>query len=123
VNVDRLLMPRKKKSESKTLPFGRILKGIMNERDLTLKQVSELSNVSVSVVQGWLTNSTPADLQAVAVLASKLGISFKSLLLGHDEDISKAASIHELFDEQDFFDGYCKIKIQRLVPIKRSGKY
>ena len=109
-------MPRKKKRSEESLPFGKILKALMDERNLTLRQVSELAGVSVSVVQGWLQGANPNDLQAVSGLAKKLGVSFKSLLLGKDETINKAGSIAELYEKQEVFEGLCEISIKRLIP-------
>ena len=109
-------MPRKKKRSEESLPFGKILKALMDERNLTLRQVSELAGVSVSVVQGWLQGANPNDLQAVSGLAKKLGVSFKSLLLGEDETINKAGSIAELYEKQEVFEGLCEISIKRLIP-------
>lgn len=98
------------------MPFGRILRGIMTERGLTVKAIAEMAGVRPSVVQGWLTGANPHDLQAVAKLAQALGMSFKALLLGETETIGKDAAVTDLFQEQDLFDGLCKVTIKRLVP-------
>ena len=109
---------RKKKRGTGTLPFGGILSKIMEERRLTLKEVSALSGVSVSVVESWISGSNPHDLLAIDRLSQKLGIPFKKLLLGIPETIDAPTAITDLFDEQDFFDGLARIKIQRLMPKK-----
>lgn len=106
----------KRKSGTNKLPFGKILKGVMQERGLTVRAVAEMAGVSPSVVQGWVTKANPHDLQAVARLAQALGMSFKALLLGETESIGKAAAVSDLFLEQDLFDGLCKVSIKRLVP-------
>ncbi len=53
----------------------------MTERGLTVRAVGEMAGVGHSVVQNWLTDSSPQDLQAVARLARTLNMSFKGLLL------------------------------------------
>lgn len=113
-------MPKKKKGTN-NLPFGKILKGIMADRHLTVRAVAEMAGVSGSVVQGWLSKSVPHDLEAVSKLAQALGMSFKGLLLGQQETMTKATTLEELFQEQDFFEGICKINIKRLIPRKDGG--
>ena len=100
------------------LPFGKILKSIMTERGLTVRAVGEMAGVGASVVQNWLTNSSPQDLQSVARLARTLNVSFKGLLLGEAESAQNQVTAAEFFEEQDLFDGICRVKIQRLLPRK-----
>lgn len=116
----KLMSVTKKNRGTESIPFRQILASIMKERGLTLKQVSLLAGVSVSVTQNWLEGRNPHDLQAVSKLAQGLGISFKSLLLGEVETNHSVTSISELFDEQQWFDGYAKITINRLIPRKKK---
>jgi transcriptional regulator with XRE-family HTH domain len=113
-------MMAKKNNGTETLPFGRALRALMQERHLTLKQVAELAGVSTSVVQNWLEGKAPHDLKAVARLAQALGIGFKALLVGEPENIGSGSALSDLFQEQDLFDGLCKLSIKRLVPRKDS---
>lgn len=108
----------KKRKGTGSLPFGGILTKIMEERHLTLKEVAALSGVSVSVVENWLSGSNPHDLKAIDRLSQKLGVPFKKLLLGVAETVDAPTALTDLFDEQDFFDGLARIKIQRLMPKK-----
>lgn len=100
------------------IPFGKILKRTMTERGLTVRAVAEMAGVGHSVVQNWLTASSPQDLQAVARLARTLNMSFKGLLLGETEAAQSQITAAEFFEEQDLFDGICRVKIQRLLPRK-----
>ncbi|MBS1959972.1 MAG: helix-turn-helix transcriptional regulator [Bdellovibrionales bacterium] len=109
-----------KRKGTNELPFGKILKRIMQERDLTVRAVAELAGVSGSVVQSWINQANPHDLKAVAKLAKGLKMEFKELLLGEVEHTSEVRGIAELFQEQDLFDGHCKIIIKRLVPRKEK---
>ena len=109
----------KKKIRSKSsdqLPFGKILRQEMKDRQLTVRAVGELSGVSPSVVQGWLNNVNPHNLYAVAQLAESLGMSFKGLLLGQRESLDGGGSLSEILEEKDFFEGICRVKIQLLEP-------
>lgn len=114
--------PKKRKSKrgSQTLPFGKILRQEMEERDLTVRAVAEMSGVSPSVVQGWLNDVSPHNLYAVAQLAEVLGMSFKGLLLGEREARSTSTSMSEVFEESEVIEGIYRVKMQLLVP--RSKK-
>lgn len=94
----------------------------MEERDLSIGAIAEMAGVSRSVVQSWTSKANPHDLQAVAKLAKALDMGFKELLLGESDQRVTDISAKDLFDEQDFFDGICRIKIQRLVPKKGNEK-
>lgn len=109
-----------KRKGTDSLPFKDILASIMTERRLTVKQVAALASVNASVVQNWLSGQNPHNLQAVNQLAEKLGIPFKKLLLGQDEKLDSNTQLSQLYDEQDFFDGLARIKIQRLIPKKKE---
>lgn len=106
------------------LPFAQNLKRIMEERDLSVRAIAAMAEVkSPSIVMSWLSKANPHDLQAVARLAKALNIGFKELLLGETEEPKfTELSTKDLFDEQDFFEGICRIKIQRLVPKKGNSK-
>lgn len=76
--------------------------------------------VSPSVVQSWASKANPHDLHAVSRLAKALDMNFKELLLGElDEAKTSAASI-EVFDEDELFEGICKVSIRRLTPKKEK---
>lgn len=109
----------KKRSGTDKLPFGKILKSIMEERDLSVRAIAEMAGVRPSVVQNWLSSANPHDLQSVSKLAKALNIEFKKLLLGEsDSEINVATTAQDFFDEKEFFEGICKISIQRLIPKK-----
>lgn len=110
-------MPKQKRQGTDQLPFGKILTQIMKDRNLSIAAVAEMAGVSRSVVQSWTSRANPHDLQAVAKLAKALNINFKELLLG-ETDQESVKTLSDLFEEKDFFEGICKINIQRLVPKK-----
>lgn len=114
-----MTMGKQKKGTNK-LPFGKILKKLMEERELTVRAIAEMAGVGSSVVQSWLNQAIPHDLQAVSKLAQALGMSFKGLLLGETETLSHSVTSAEFFDESDLFEGICKVSIKKLTP--RKGK-
>jgi transcriptional regulator with XRE-family HTH domain len=111
---------KKKRQGTDELLFAMNLKRIMDERNLTVRAIAVMAGVKQpSVVMSWLSNANPHDLQAVARLAKALDLGFKELLLGEtDTNIKRTITVEDLFDETDFFEGICKISIQRLVPKK-----
>ena len=111
---------QKKRQGTNKLPFASILKRVMGERELSVRAIAEMSGVGASVVQSWLSRANPHDLQAVARLAKALDMSFKELLLGEKDELSAAATAADIFDEKEFFEGICKVSIQRLVPKQKS---
>jgi transcriptional regulator with XRE-family HTH domain len=115
--VENMDMPKQKRKGTDQLPFGKILTQIMKDRNLSITAVAEMAGVSRSVVQSWTARANPHDLQAVAKLAKALNINFKELLLG-ETDQESVKTLNDIFEEKDFFEGICKINIQRLVPKK-----
>lgn len=115
---------RTKRQGTDGLPFAQNLKRIMDERNLTVRAVAAMAEVKgPSIVMSWLSSANPHDLKAVAKLAKALNVGFKELLLGEVEGRGiEGLTASDLFDEQEFFDGICRIKIQRLVPKKGSNK-
>lgn len=107
-------MAGKRKKGTDSLPFAKILKRTMEERDLTVRAVAEMTGSSASVVQSWISGANPHDLQAVGRLAKALGLTLEELLLGQPAPKPRAHSLNELFDEQEVFEGICKISIKRL---------
>ncbi len=91
----------------------------MDERNLTVRAVAEMAGVTGSVVQSWISKAVPHDLEAVARLAKALNVGFKEILLGEPESDE---SPEMMFDAQDWFEGICKVKIQRLTPKKRGSR-
>ena len=108
-------MTRRRKTEIEPIAFSKVLKTVMRERGLTLKQISDMAGVAASVVGDWSAGTNPQDLKAVGRLSRSLGMSMRSLLLGEPEEIKTVSSISELFDEQDFFNDICRISIKRLT--------
>jgi transcriptional regulator with XRE-family HTH domain len=111
---------KKKRAPRKPLdsPFRKNLQGLMKEKGLTAKKVAELSGVSPTVVQNWLTGSVPHNFLAVASLSNALGVDFQWLLTGvHGAAPTvNALSLAELFDiEPDpSFSGMFMLEAKRL---------
>ena len=121
VMAENFNMPNiKRRKGTSKLPFKDTLSALMRERRLTVKEVAALAGVSSSVVQNWLEGKNPHDLHAVSQLADKLGVPFKKLLLNEVERVDLPTTVGELFDEQDWFNGFVRLDVKRLVPKKKG---
>jgi transcriptional regulator with XRE-family HTH domain len=111
---------RKKRKRSSTLDnhWGKRLQSILTERSITVREAGRICQVSPSVISGWLKGNSPADLVIIKRLSEYLDVSFSWLLTGSYEKAAKMPSLSELFSEQQYFDGYARIRIDRLVPRK-----
>lgn len=105
---------RKNKNE-----WGQRLKAILNERKISLRKAAGIAGVSPSVMDSWTSGATPSDMLAVKKLADALGVSFSWLLTGQPDSATTFLSLQEHFDEEPFFNGLARIKIEKLVPRKK----
>ena len=101
--------------------WGIRLQKILKERDISLRELSRQTAVSPSVISGWLKGNSPTDLMLIKNLSEQLGISFSWLLTGSHEKGSSVPTMSELFEEVQFFDGYARIRIDKLI-IKKDKK-
>lgn len=114
-------MKRKKNKLDKSEHWGHRLKKVMTEKDMSQRDVAAICNTSVSVVSAWVKNgSSPADLMAVKMLADELKVSFSWLVTGTYESGATQPSMTEIFDETPYFDGYARVRIDRLILKKKE---
>lgn len=112
-------MKKKQNKSTQQDHWGHRLKKVMNEKDLSQRDVAKICNTSVSVVSAWITKgSSPADLKAIKKLADEMKLSFAWLVTGTYELDSAQPSMAEIFEETPYFDGYARIRIDRLIPKK-----
>lgn len=111
---------KKKSKKEKVDHWGVRLKKILTEKHIPLREVGRICNVSPSVVSGWINKgNSPTDLMAVKSLADELDVSFSWLLTGSYDKGSESPSLTEVFEEQNWFDGYARIRIDKLIPKKK----
>lgn len=94
----------------------------MNEEGMTLKEAAEIAHVSQSTISDWRSGASPEDYVAVQRLANHLNVSLGFLLTGKEDSVEREVpSVVEVFEEgDDIFDGFARIKIQRLIPRKKK---
>lgn len=113
--MDQTMTLRKKSDR----PFSKILRGLMAEKKITVREAAKMAGVAVSTLDDWRGGAVPEDYLAVKKLAQSLGVSMAFLLTGEDEASSNSVSpsVTEVFqDGGALFDGFAKITIQRLIP-------
>ena len=100
--------------------WGKRLGEILAEKKISLRNAAKKAGVAPSVLSNWLNGSSPTDLMAVKKLADELQVSFTWLMTGQHET-GHLPNMSEMFDEQTYFDGLARIRIDRLIPKKGKG--
>lgn len=116
-------MGRSPKSRTSPSPFSKLLVSLMEEKGLGVREAARVAQVSPSTIVSWRSGSLPEDYRAVKRLAKELGVSLSFLLTGEDETrLAGIPSVSEVFEDGGvYFDGYARIKIERLIPKRSSG--
>lgn len=97
------------------IKIGTMLRSILRERDLTLKEVSQKCGVSISTLHEWENNRAPKNPIQVAKVAQCLGISLHYLLFGF-KDPEEAL---ERIIKNEVFSGVYEISLKK-VKVARS---
>lgn len=108
-----------RKKRQHTEHWGVRLKRVLDERSFSSREAARICDVSPSVVSGWINDgNSPTDLMSIQRLCEKLEVSFSWLLTGTYEGGKHKPAMAEIFDELPYFDGYARIRIDRLIPKK-----
>ena len=107
-----------------TSPFSKQLVRLMEERGVGVRDAARTAQVSPSTIVSWRAGALPEDYLAVKRLAKSLGVSLSYLLTGEDDTRPNGLpAVAEVFDDGGIlFDGYARIKIERLIPKKDKKK-
>jgi transcriptional regulator with XRE-family HTH domain len=112
-----------KKTMSKTTEshWGQRLTSALREKRISLRKAAAIAGVPASTADSWSSGRSPSDLKAVKRLCDHLNISFTWLLTGELE-VQLSAESDLVFIEPAplLFDGYLKVKIERIVPKTRD---
>lgn len=106
---------RRIKSTSTEVHWGIRLQKILTEKKISIRELSRNSKVAPSVISGWLKGNSPTDLILIKNISENLGVSFSWLLTGSHEKNISVPTMSEIFEEQPYFDGYARIRIDRLI--------
>ena len=96
--------------ESMSIKIGNTFKKLLNERRVTLKEVTKATGVASSTLSEWLNNRSPKNPEHIRKVAKFLGVSMHFFLFG-EEDTEEP--LHKLLSE-DVFNGTFEINIKRV---------
>ena len=88
-----------------------VLSKLLEERHMTLKELSNQTKIKASTLSGWKNGVSPRDLTEVRICAQFFGVSMEKFLFNEE---SQTAPLNDLALEK-LFDGYFKIKIERVL--------
>lgn len=115
-------MRKKINEQKKANHWGLRLQQVIREKKISLRELARRCDVSPSVVSGWIKGNSPTDLTLIKELADDLNISFAWLLTGTYENPNSKPSVAEVFSETPYFDGFARIRIDRLIPRNKDEK-
>ncbi|MCM2353724.1 MAG: helix-turn-helix domain-containing protein [Pseudobdellovibrio sp.] len=90
--------------------IGPVLKKLLKDRRMTLKEVSTATSVPSSTLSEWLNNRSPKNPEQTLKVAQYLEVSLHYLLFGeedHQEPLTKIL-------KEDVFSGTFEINIKRV---------
>lgn len=100
-------------------PLMRFLRRILGDRRITQAELASVAEVSESVLSGWLAGAYPAErVVGVKRICDHFGESLSVALTGLPDKYF--GSMEGSYMEEAIFDGIARIKIERLVPRKKS---
>lgn len=121
VNQSRRRNTKRRKSlEDFENHWGLRLSSVLMEKKVSKRQAAKAAGVAASVIDSWVGGATPGDLKAIKRLCDSLAVSFVWLLTGDDDSRARPTMV-EMFDTVPYFDGYARIKIDRLIPRKKNN--
>lgn len=97
------------------MKLASVLKQMLKERQLTLKELSAATKIKASTLSGWKNNVSPRDLAEVRRCARFFGVTLEKLLFDEDSD---ATALEGLLTE-GVFNGFLKVKIERVINKKK----
>ena len=103
-------------TEGMELKLSVVLTRLLEERRVTLKQVAAATKIKPSTLSGWKGGVSPRDLGEVRVCARYFGVSMEKMLF---DETQENLFLEELLTE-GVFDGFLKVKIERVIPKKGS---
>lgn len=93
------------------MKLSSVLKRLLDDRGMTLKDLSEATKIKPSTLSGWRNGVSPRDLVEVWRCAQYFGITLEKLLFDESND---ARALEELLTEK-IFDGFLKVKVERVI--------
>lgn len=114
-------VPRAEKADTH---LARFLVQSRKEHGWTIRQAAEIAEVPFSVFAGWEKGASPS-LDSVPGLkryCERCKVSLSFALTGQPDTTTSTETIEAMFQEQEVFDGYARVKILHLIPRDKSKK-
>lgn len=92
------------------MKIGTVFKSLLEQRRMTLKEISKKTGVPSSTLSEWLNNRTPKNPEQIQKVAKALGVSMHFFLFGEEDS---EEPLHKLLKE-DVFSGTFEINIKRV---------
>jgi len=113
-------MPRQDRNgRNHHTPLAKFLRRVLEDRRMSQKQMSEIAGVSESVLSAWMMGAYPSEtVVGLKRLCDHTGESLSIALTGLPDKC--LGSIEGSYLEELVFDGIARIKIERLIPRRRT---
>lgn len=95
-----------------------VLQSLIQDKGVSARQISKATGIAQSTLSNYLQGKGIQKPEHLVTLAEYFSTSIDFLLTGKDK---RSPSLEEAFTE-GLFDGYLKVKIERVVPTKRKGE-
>lgn len=102
----------------KKLKLSGVLKQLIDEKGVSVREVGRACNIPQSTMNNFLSGRGPHRPEQIHALAKFFGVSMEKLLFGEDD---RAPTLAEVFTE-GLFEGWLKVRIERAVPSKKKGE-
>lgn len=102
-----------KTKNKKKVILNEVLRNLMADRKMTVKELSKIAEIPQSTVSSYLGGTKASyDPNHLSSIAEVFQVSLDHLLYGENLNISK--TMHSLLTEE-VFDGFLKVKIERVI--------
>lgn len=93
-----------------------ILKRLISEKGITLRQLAKETGVPQATLSSYLAKGGTSKPEHIHALAKFFGCSMEVLLFGQD---TRSPSLDEVLTE-GVFEGWLKVRIERAIPNQRK---
>lgn len=114
----------KKRTSSDQSALASSLRKLMQAHKVSVRQMAKIAETNPSSISDWLRGERSTQYECLIRLCRHFNVTLEWLVSGDDE--ARAAqiptSLAEIFKEAGSFQGYCRFKLDLLVPASESPK-
>lgn len=100
------------------LKLDTTLKGLMEAKGVSAREVSRACNIPQSTIMSYLSGRGTQSPEHILALSEYFSTSMEYLLFGKDR---KLPTLEDVLTE-NLYEGWLKVKIERAIPTKRKGE-